>query len=157
MIHKIDAATRKGIYGVTFLLYDGNHNPVDQFTTDQDGYAYVDTLELTGKVYLRELANKGYIVDEQLKTVYVKPGETTEITWENTAVTGQIQITKTSAEYNTMNGWPAGAPLPNTEFEIYDRANNLVDTVKTDKNGLASSRPLPLGRYKVVESKSADF
>ena len=157
LIHKIDAATRKGIYGVTFLLYDGNHNPVDQFTTDQDGYAYVDTLELSGKVYLRELSNKGYIVDEQLKTVYVKPGETTEITWENTAVTGQIQITKTSAEYNTMNGWPAGAPLPNTEFEIYDRANNLVDTVKTDKNGLASSRPLPLGRYKVVESKSADF
>ena len=157
LIHKIDAATRKGIYGVAFLLYDGNMNPVDQFTTDQDGYAYVDTLELSGKVYLRELSNKGYIVDEQLKTVYVKPGETTEITWENTAVTGQIQITKTSAEYNTMNGWPAGAPLPNTEFEIYDRANNLVDTVKTDKNGLASSRPLLLGRYKVVESKSADF
>ena len=92
LLHKIDADTRKGIYGVTFLLYDSNMNPVDQFTTDQNGYAYIDTLELSGKVYLRELENEGYIVDEQLKTVYIKPGETTEITWENRAITGQIQI-----------------------------------------------------------------
>ena len=70
--------------------------PGMRWDTDQDGYAYVDTLELTGKVYLRELANKGYIVDEQLKTVYVKPGETTEITWKNTPIMGQIQIWKKS-------------------------------------------------------------
>ncbi|MGO5113443.1 SpaA isopeptide-forming pilin-related protein [Candidatus Avoscillospira sp. LCP25S3_F1] len=44
LLHKIDAATRKGIYGVTFLLYDGNMNPVDQFTTDQNGYAYASIL-----------------------------------------------------------------------------------------------------------------
>ena len=58
LLHKIDADTRKGIYGVTFLLCDGNMNPVDQFTTDQNGYAYIDTLELSGKVYLRELENE---------------------------------------------------------------------------------------------------
>ena len=40
LLHKIDSVTGKGIYGVTFLMYDGNHNPIDQFTTDQDGYAY---------------------------------------------------------------------------------------------------------------------
>ena len=157
LIHKIDSITRKGIYGVTFLLYDGNNTPVDQFTSDQDGYVYVDTLELSGKVFLRELENKGYQVDEQLKTVYVKPSETTEITWENTPITGQIQITKTSADYNSVNGWPAGTALPNTIFEIYDRANNLVDTIKTDKNGIAKSRPLPLGRYTVKETQAAEF
>ena len=58
LLHKIDSATRQGIYGVTFLLYDGNMNPVEQFTTDQKGYAYIDTLELSGKVYLRELDNE---------------------------------------------------------------------------------------------------
>ena len=157
LIHKIDSITRKGIYGVTFLLYDGNNTPVDQFTSDQDGYVYVDTLELSGKVFLREMENKGYQVDEQLKTVYVKPGETTEITWENTPITGQIQITKTSADYNSVNGWPAGTALPNTIFEIYDRANNLVDTIKTDKNGIAKSKPLPLGRYTVKETQAAEF
>ena len=154
LIHKIDSATRKGIYGVTFLLYDGNHNPMDQFTTDQNGYAYVNTLELSGKVYLRELENKGYKVDEQLKTVYVKPGETTEITWENTAVSGQIQITKKSADYNATNGLPAGTLLEGAVFEIYDKASNLVDTIKSDSRGLAVSRPLPLGRYTIRETKA---
>ena len=107
---------------MTFLLYDSNMNPVDQFTTDQNGYAYIDTLELSGKVYLRELENEGYIVDEQLKTVYIKPGETTEITWENRAITGQIQIVKKSADYNPTNGLPAGTLLEGAVFEIYDKA-----------------------------------
>ena len=154
LLHKIDAATRKGIYGVTFLLYDGNMNPMDQFTTDQNGYAYIDTLELSGKVYLRELENEGYIVDEQLKTVYVKPGETTEITWENRAITGQIQIVKKSADYNPTNGLPAGTLLEGAVFEIYDKAGNLVDTIRSDSRGLAVSKPLPLSRYTIREVKA---
>lgn len=158
LIHKIDASTREGIYGVTFLLYDANKNPIGQYTSDDRGCVYIDDLPNSGRYYLRELENDGYIVDEQLKTVYVTAGTTTEITWENTAVTGQIQITKTSEDYNSMNGWPAGTPIPNTEFEIYNyKTGNLVDTVKTDKNGVAVSKPLPLGRYKIVESKAADF
>ena len=154
LLHKIDADTRKGIYGVTFLLYDSNMNPVDQFTTDQNGYAYIDTLELSGKVYLRELENEGYIVDEQLKTVYIKPGETTEITWENRAITGQIQIVKKSADYNPTNGLPAGTLLDGAVFEIYDKAGNLVDTIRSDSRGLAVSKLLPLSRYTIREVKA---
>ena len=61
-------------------------------------------------------------------------------------------------KYNSMNGWPAGTPIPNTVFEVYNaRTNRLVDTIKTDKNGLAVSKPLPLARYKIVESKAAEF
>ena len=157
LLHKIDSSTREGIYGVTFLLYDANKNPIGQYTSDDRGYVYIEGLE-SGRYYLRELENEGYILDEQLKTVYVTAGTTTEITWENTPITGQIQVTKTSADYNSMNGWPAGTPIPNTVFEIYhSRTGNLVDTIKTDKNGVAVSKPLPLGRYKVVESQAADF
>ena len=32
-----------------------------------------------------------------------------------------------------------------------------MDTVKTDKNGIAVSKPLPLARYKIVESQAAEF
>ena len=158
LIHKIDSATKKGIYGATFLLYGASKNPIGQYSSDDRGYVYIDNLTTAGRYYLRELENEGYIVDTQLKTVYVTPGTTTEITWENTAITGQIQIFKTSADYNSMNGWPAGTPIPGTEFDIYHyRTGNLVDTVRTDKNGVAVSRPLPLGRYKIVESRAADF
>ena len=88
----------------------------------------------------------------------MESGETTEVEWENTPITGQIQITKTSADYNSVNGWPAGTPIPGTEFEIYNaRTGNLVDTVETDKNGVASSPASPLGRYKIVESRPQTF
>ena len=157
LIHKTDSTTGEGIYGVTFLLYDDTNTPIGQYTSDDRGYAYIENLE-SGRYYLRELENEGYVPDTQKKTVYVKSGETTEVAWENTPITGQIQITKTSADYNSMNGWPAGTPIPNTEFEIYNyRTGNLVDTIVSNKNGVAVSKPLPLGRYKIVESKSADF
>lgn len=55
----------------------------------------------------------------------------TEVEWENTPITGQIQVTKTSADYNSMNGWPAGTPIPGTVFEVYHyRTGNLVDTIR---------------------------
>ena len=149
--------TGEGIYGVTFLLYDSSNTPIGQYTSDDRGYVYIEDLE-AGRYYLRELENEGYVPDTQKKTVYVKSGETTEVEWENTPITGQIQITKTSADYNSMNGWPAGTPIPNTVFEIYNyRTGKLVDTIKTDKNGVAVSKPLPLGRYKVVEAQAAEF
>lgn len=157
LIHKTDSTTGEGIYGVSFLLYDSSNTPIGQYTSDDRGYVYIEDLE-AGRYYLRELENEGYVPDTQKKTVYVKSGETTEVAWENTPITGQIQITKTSEDYNSMNGWPAGTPIPNTVFEIYHyRTGKLVDTIKTDKNGVAVSKPLPLGRYKIVESQAAEF
>lgn len=157
LLHKVNAITGEGIYGVSFILYDSGNNPIAQETSDDRGYVRFENLT-AGRYYLRELENEGYIPDTQKKTVYVKSGETTEIEWQNTPITGQIQVTKVSADYNAMNGWPAGTPIPNTVFEIYNaRTNRLVDTIKTDKNGLAVSRPLPLARYKIVESKAAEF
>ena len=159
IIHKIDSVTGKGIFGVKFLLSDAKGNPVGVYESDNEGYVYVDGGLADGKYTVREIeCADGYILDTQPKTIYVEYGGCTTITWKNTAVTGQLQITKTSADYNSMNGWPAGTPIPGTVFEIYHyRTGNLVDTIRTDKNGVAVSKPLPLGRYKVVESQAADF
>ena len=159
IIHKIDSVTGKGIFGVKFLLSDAKGNPVGTYESDNEGYVYVDGGLADGKYTVREIeCADGYILDTQPKTIYVEYGGCTTITWKNTAVTGQIQVTKTSADYNSMNGWPAGTPIPGTVFEIYHyRTGNLIDTIRTDKNGVAVSKPLPLGRYKVVESQAADF
>ena len=98
-----------------------------------------------------------YLPDTTVKTFWVEYGGCSTITWYNTPVTGQIQVTKISADYNPTNGWPAGTAIPGCEFEVYNKAGNLVDTIRTDKNGIAATRALPLGQYKVVESKAADF
>ena len=154
LVHKISTAGGKGIPGVSFILYDSGHNPIDQQTTDDRGYAWFEDLEGGGRYYLRELENEGYIPDTQLRTVYVKAGETTLVEWENTPITGQIQIVKKSADYNPTNGLPAGTLLEGAVFEIYDKAGNLVDTIKSDSRGLAVSKQLPLSRYSVREVKA---
>ena len=154
LIHKTDSVTGKGIYGVTFLLYDSGHKPVGQYTSDNSGYVYIEGLTTSGRYYLRELENKGYVPDTQLKTVYVTAGETTLVEWKNIPITAQIQIVKKSADYNSTNGLPAGTLLEGAVFEIYDKAGNLVDTIKSDKRGLATSKPLPLSRYTIKEVKA---
>ena len=89
MIHKTDANTGKGLYGVKFVIYDSGKNPIMEVETDQDGYAYVRDELAPSKYFIRELeAANGYIRDEQYKTVYVEAGKCTQIEWENSAVTG---------------------------------------------------------------------
>jgi hypothetical protein len=120
---------------------------------------YIDDLALTdGRYQIRELEPApGYMPDTSVKTFWVRYGATSEIEWENTPMQGQIQITKRSEDYNTFNGFAAGTLLEGVPFEIYDRSGNLTDTVKTDKNGVAKSRLLPLGRYTVKEVQSVSF
>ena len=157
LIHKIDSTTGKGISGVSFLLYDSSHRPIGEYTSDQRGYVYIDDLTAGGRYYLRELENEGYISDTELKTVYVRSGEVTELTWKNTPICGQIQIVKKSADYNPTNGLPAGSLLEGAVFEVYDKAGNVVDTIRTDRNGRATSKLLPLSRYTIREVRSPSF
>ena len=155
LIHKISSVDGKAIPGVTFLLYDSTNTPIAQATSDDRGYAYFEDLP-AGRYFLRELENEGYVRDTQKKTIYVKSGETTEVEWENTPITGQIQITKRSADYNPTNGLPAGALLEGAVFEITDKAGNVVDTIRSNSRGLAVSKQLPLSRYFVREVKAPE-
>ena len=155
VIHKIDSATGEGIYGVKFVLYDANKKPIGEYTSDDRGYIYIDEIPggLSGRFYLRELeAAPGYTLDKQYKTVYVSPGKTVEIEWENTAVTGQIQIYKYAAEYNEVTGTVPGTPLKGAVYEIANaRSGKVVDYITTDARGVAASKPLPLTRYQLRE------
>ena len=156
VVKKIDSITGKGIPGVTFVLYDSGHNPIAQETSDDRGYVWFENLT-AGRYYLRELENEGYVSDTELRTIYVRSGKLTELTWKNTPICGQIQIIKKSADDNTINGLPAGTLLEGAVFEVYDKAGNVVDTIKSDRNGRAVSRTLPLGRYTVREVQAPAY
>ena len=159
MIHKVDAATGEGIYGVKFVIYDSGKNPIMEVTTDQDGYAWVNEELTPGKYYIRELeAADGYILDEQYKTVYVEAGKCAQIEWENSAVTGQIQIRKYSSDDNLVTGQRAGSALEGAVFEITQaRSGKVVGYIVTDARGVAASDPLPLGRYFVTEVSAPKY
>ena len=151
LIHKIDSTTGDGIYGATFLLYDSGNNPIAQETSDDEGYVRFEGLT-AGRYYLRELENEGYIPDTQRKTVYVRSGETTEVTWKNTPITGQIQITKYAEASSPITGQNSGTPLKGATYELVrERSGKVVDYITTDARGVAASKPLPLGRYLIRE------
>ena len=106
-----------------------------------------------GRFYIRELeAAEGYELDEEYKTVYVQPGHTIEIEWENVPITGQIQIYKYAEEYNPVTGTP---PEPRWRAPSLRSSRSAAarswTTITTDARGVAASRPLPLGRYKIQE------
>lgn len=164
LIHKVDTSG-EGIYGVKFLLYDEDRNPIGEFTSDDDGYVYItaddlpDGANTSGRFYLRELeAAEGYILDEEYKTVYVRPGHTAEIEWVNEAITGQLQIYKYASEANSITGTAAGTPLQGAVYEISNaRTGKVVDYITTDARGVAASKPLPLTRYKIVEVTAPSY
>ena len=157
-IKKIDSVTKDPIPGVRFLIKDKNKNIVGEYTTDSDGYIELENDLEEGKYYAEEIqAAPGYIRDTQERTFRVKRGETTEIVWENTAQYGQIQVIKKSKDYNSINGLPAGTLLQGATFEIYDKAQNVVDTVVSNERGLAISKLLPLGRYTIKETKAPNY
>ena len=159
MIHKVDANTGKGLYGAKFVIYDSGKNPIMEVETDQDGYAYVRDELAPGKYFIRELeAASGYIRDEQYKTVYVEAGKCTQIEWENSAVTGQIQVRKYATDDNSVTGQHAGTALEGAVFEISQaRSGSVVGYIVTDARGVAASGPLPLGRYYVTEVSAPKY
>ena len=158
-ILKIDKETKKPLYGATFLLYDGKNNLLGEFSTDQNGLITFGKNLSAGTYKLKEIkAPDDYVLDETVRTVTVKENETTEIVVENQPKLGRIQIQKVSSGYNEVTKDKENASLKNAVFKIYDNKMNLVDTIETEgRNGIATSKLLPLGVYGIKETSSPDY
>ncbi len=153
LIHKVCSVTGAGLQGAKFVLYDRSMTPIGEYESDNNGYVHLSRTLKDGRYYVREIvAPEGYILDNNTKSFYVTSGETAMIEWENTPQLAQIQIVKTSADYNSTNGLPAGTPLADAIYTVYDKRNNIVDTIKTNASGVASTKLLPLGFYHVKET-----
>lgn len=154
---KLDTETQKPVYGVIFNLYDAKGNLLGEFSTDQNGVINIPQKLLSeGRYKLKEIKADGYVVDPRIHTVEVKSGETTEITLENQPIRSQIQITKVSSGYNPITRDKEGARLEGAVFEIVNARNEVVDRITTDSRGIATSKPLPVGKYACREITSPD-
>ncbi|GHU82421.1 hypothetical protein AGMMS50284_4250 [Clostridia bacterium] len=69
------------------------------------------------------------------------------------ASTGSIELTKTSSNTAFTNGNSAYS-LQGAEYTVYNSANTKVGTITTDANGKGSISKLPVGDYKVQETKA---
>ena len=144
--------------GVEFEVLDEEGKVVDTLITDENGEAVSKELKVNQQYLLKEKRTlENYVLNEEIKTVTLKPAEITEITFENEKIKGYIQVTKTSAEDNELSELPKGSPLANVVFEIYNSEDKLVDTITTDENGKAVTKELLKGCYKIKEKSSAKY
>jgi len=156
---KVCAFSGRPLHNVEFMVFDRFGNVVGVFYTDNNGLIDFGGILVEGRYTIRETRPaQGFFRDDVPRTIEITAGVITEILWENVPYAGQIQILKVSADYNEINGLPAGTPLEGAIFEIRDqRTGNLVDRIISDHRGMAVSRPLPLGRYLVEEVQAPQF
>ena len=158
-LKKIDSITGEGIYGVEFALYDKNGKIVGNYFTDNKGVIDFEDELPEGRYTIKEITPAdGYYSDTKPRTVELRAGKVTQITWENTPQAGQIKIKKVSGDYNETNALPKGTALQGAIFEIYNyKTRNVVDRIVTDYYGIANSKPLPLGRYIIKEVQAPSY
>lgn len=154
----MDSISKKPLMGAVFNLYDLKNNLLGEYTTDNNGIIEFPRSIASGKYKIKETrAPENYVLDDTVKTIEVKQGETTEILVENQPVMGQIQIVKKAADDNPINRKKAGAALEGAKFEIYNDRLEVVDTITTDSRGIATSKELPVGTYGIKEVEPPEF
>lgn len=149
-IVKVDSRDNKTpISDVTFEIWRVETNEkVATKTTKTDGTIIINDLKI-GKYKIKEIStNEWYELSEKTNEVEIQWNKTSELTIENDIKKGYIEIIKQDADYPDIK-------LENVKFEIKNSKGILVDTLVTDKNGYAKSKPLPLDeKYEVKETQT---
>lgn len=138
--------------GVEFDLIDSTGKIIKHIITDKNGYAEINNLDIGNYVLKEKVTNTDYKISLD-QDVTIEWGKTIELKVENEKIKGKIKIIKISKDDNLITGAVAGTPIENVEFEIYDSNKRIVDTLITDKNGVAITKLLPKGVYIVKEKK----
>lgn len=137
--------------GVEFEIQDKDEKLVSILKTDENGEAILSNIPI-GNYYIKETETlENYVLNEEKMQVTVNEDCVTEVVIENEKKRGQIQINKTSEDKNNIIDKEEGSPIEGVKFNIYNKANKIVDTIVTDENGVALSKKLEKGRYTVQE------
>lgn len=134
------------IPNVVFNVMDLDGNIVEQLTTNENGEAISKELDIDKEYVVQEVKTlENYKLEETPQKIILKENQISDIVFENEKKKGKIQIIKVDKDDNTIR-------IPNVVFQIKDEKNNIVDTIKTDKNGEAISKKLPIDqKYTILE------
>ena len=155
---------KKGNLKIYKVDLDDNKIPVPDVEfeiTDQDGYKYTAKSDKNGIAYIEGIrtgiasiketkTNSIYKISDETYTAEIKWNETAEITIENEKLKGQIEVYKTDAEDNKIR-------LEGVEFQVIDSNGEVVETIKTDKQGYAITSRIPIQKYFLKEVKTDEL
>ncbi len=143
-VYKVDSENQKQkLEGVIFEILDENQNRVETIITNKEGYAISSNLPI-GTYYVREIQTHNRYI---LKPDFITIEEITTVHVANQKKKGQLEVYKVDKEDKEIK-------LENVEFQILDQNHNIVETLKTNKEGYAISKELPIGEYYIKEVKT---
>ena len=118
-------------------------------TTDENGKAASKDLQIGTYTYKEVSVPKGYVIDENEYEFAVTSKETKiEKTVVNNRAKGALKIIKLEKGTKT--------PIEGVTFEILDENKNVVDTIVTNKDGIAEKQDLIVGKYYYREISAPD-
>ena len=155
-VFKVDSENKEyKLERVEFEVINSDNEVVEKIITDKDGKATTSRLPI-GEYTLKEVkTDVKHVLNDKVIKVDVTEDIVKKLEITNDRVKGYVEITKVSSNDNELTGEVKGTKLENAEFEIYKEENDeLVDTLKTDKEGKATSKLLDYGRYYIVEKNT---
>ena len=91
--------------------------------------------------YIHEIeANKDYVLNDKQFEIGLTVDKTSEIKIENERIKGKVEITKVDSKDENKK-------LEGAKFGVYDEKDNLIETIVTNKDGIATSLDLYKGKY----------
>ena len=144
------------IEGVEFELLNDKGEIVEKVVTDEEGKAIINNIDI-GEYILKETkTNEEYRLGEE-HSIKINWNEKLNLTIENEKKKGKLEIIKTSEDENNILNLPQGSYIEGTEFDVLDYEGNIIDHIITNEEGKAVSKMLPLGKYKVIETKANEW
>ena len=133
----------------TFEIRNSNNELVSTLITNEKGEAISEILPKGTYSIVETVAPIGSKLDETIGTVVIDGSNTDELylyEFANIVNTGKFKVLKVDENKN---------PLQGATFEITnDSTNEVVDTFKTDINGIGTSKELPYGWYTIRETEA---
>lgn len=123
-------------------------NPIGTYTTGSNGKVIIDNLQ-PKTVYIQETGvPKHLILDSTIKSVTIKPAQTTSFEATNNWKQGYIKVVKKDSETGKV------VKQAGVVFDIYNLKNEKVTSITTNKDGVATSPLLDYSTYFVKEQKA---
>ena len=138
--------------GAKYGVYDDNNNLIGEITTNEQGKGTSSLLNRIGTFFVKEISSpEGYLLDNTKYNFEITDNNLNpSIVVKDTVMKGKVKITKYDLDNNSCKA-QGNAKLSGAKYGVYDKNNNLVQTLTIGDDCTAISSNLPYGNYKIKE------
>ena len=133
-------------------IYDESDNLITEITTNNEGKGTSSLINRIGTFYLKEISSpEGYLLDNTKYSVEITDSNLNPtVVVKDTVIKGKVKVNKLDSELNSCRS-QGNANLVGAKYGIYNKSNELVETLTIGNDCTSISKDLPYGNYNVKE------